>query len=95
MSNDANPSNFRTSDNMNLSENSTRGHTLAQQLFDLQQENLVVGKQNQELALQFHEASTYNQALGFDLYQLDQEITRLEMELEEKKREIARTGDKE
>ena len=69
-------------------ETSSKGYLLAQQLCNLQQENLVVGKQNQELALQFHDASNYNQALGFDLYQLDQEIGELEERLSNMKNQI-------
>ncbi|OHT17460.1 hypothetical protein TRFO_02470 [Tritrichomonas foetus] len=73
---------------LDSSQNSARGETLAQQLINLQQENLVVGRQNQELALQLHDASTYNQALGFDLYQLDQEIGELETRLANTRNQI-------
>ena len=69
-------------------ENTSKGYLLAQQLCNLQQENLVVGKQNQELALQLQDASNYNQALGLDLYQLDQEIGELEERLSKMKIQI-------
>jgi predicted RNase H-like nuclease (RuvC/YqgF family) len=62
--------------------------SLAKELSLLQHENISMGAQNEELARQLHEMSAYNQALGLDLYQLDEEISTLEGQLSEKRSEL-------
>ena len=51
---------------------------LTQQLTKLQEENSQMGQINQELSEKLKAATSYNQALGLDLYQLDQQISDVE-----------------
>lgn len=51
---------------------------LTQQLARLREENLKMDQTNQELSAKLKDATEYNQALGLDLYQLDQQISDIE-----------------
>ena len=51
---------------------------LNRQLLNLKEENKQMGKINQELNEKLRDATTYNQALGLDLYRLDQLISEVE-----------------
>lgn len=62
--------------------------SLSEHLAKLQKENIAIGDQNQQLAASLRDASTYNQVLGFDLYQLDQEIGDLETRLSQSRSRI-------
>lgn len=51
---------------------------LTQQLTRLREENSRMGQVNQELSAKLKDATEYNQALGLDLYRLDQQISDIE-----------------
>lgn len=51
---------------------------LTQQLTRLQEENSRMGQVNQELSAKLKDATEYNQALGLDLFRLDQQISDIE-----------------
>ena len=51
---------------------------LTQKLTKLQKENKEMGQINQELSKKLKDATEYNQALGIDLFRLDQQISEVE-----------------
>ena len=53
-------------------------NALTQKLLSLREENSRIGQINQELSDKLRDATTYNQALGLDLYRLDQLISEVE-----------------
>ena len=77
-----------TSASGSVSEGSAYITSLSEHLAKLQRENIAIGDQNQQLAASLRDASTYNQVLGFDLYQLDQEIGELEARLSQSRSRI-------